>query len=134
MCFFDNIFIIYNFVSTNFDYINCYTISEVILVTYTYDDNRSKLSIVLDEEIDVNSCKTLRTIIDGYIMRYSPKVCELDLEKVSFMDSSGIGFVLGRKNLADMLNCKFNVVNANSNVKKLMQLYDKARRGAQNVK
>ena len=130
MCFFDNIFIIYNFVSTNFDYINCYTISEVILVTYTYDDNRSKLSIVLDEEIDVNSCKTLRTIIDGYIMRYSPKVCELDLEKVSFMDSSGIGFVLGRKNLADMLNCKFNVVNANSNVKKLMQLYDKARRGA----
>ncbi|MBR6529467.1 MAG: STAS domain-containing protein [Firmicutes bacterium] len=62
-------------------------------------------------------------------MRYSPKICELDLEKVSFMDSSGIGFVVGRKNLADMLNCRFNVVNANPNIKKLMQLYDKAKRG-----
>ncbi len=99
-------------------------------MTYTYDDSRSKLSIALDEEVDVNSCKTLRTIIDGYIMRYSPKVCELDLGKVSFMDSSGIGFVVGRKNLADMLNCKFNIVNANASVKKLLQLYDKAKRGA----
>ena len=45
------------------------------------------------------------------------------------MDSSGIGFVVGRKNLADMLNCRFNVVNANPNIKKLMQLYDKAKRG-----
>ena len=129
MCFFDIIFNIPDFISTKFDSINCYTINEVVLVTYTYDNSKNKLSIILDEEIDVNSCKTLRTIIDGYIMRYSPKICELDLEKVSFMDSSGIGFVVGRKNLADMLNCRFNVVNANPNIKKLMQLYDKAKRG-----
>ena len=115
----------FDFISTKFDSINCYTINEVVLVTYTYDNSKNKLSIILDEEIDVNSCKTLRTIIDGYIMRYSPKICELDLEKVSFMDSSGIGFVVGRKNLADMLNCRFNVVNANSNIKKLEKLQRK---------
>ena len=47
-------------------------------MTYTYDVNKQKLKVILDEEIDVNSCKTLRTIIDGNIMKYSPKVCELD--------------------------------------------------------
>ncbi len=94
---------------------------------YTYDEIRNKLKIILDEEIDVNSCKTLRTIIDGYIMRYSPKVCELDLEKVSFMDSSGIGFITGRQNLAKLLDCKFVLSNANSNIKRMMQIYEKAK-------
>ena len=94
---------------------------------YTYDEIKNKLKIILDEDIDVNSCKTLRTIIDGYIMRYSPKVCEMDLEKVSFMDSSGIGFIAGRQNLAKMLDCKFVLSNANTNIKRIMQMYEKAR-------
>ena len=94
---------------------------------YTYDEIKKKLKIMLDEEIDVNSCKTLRTIIDGYIMRYSPKVCEIDLEEVSFMDSSGIGFIVGRQNLSKMLGCKFVLSNANANIKRIMQIYNKAK-------
>ncbi|MBR6689305.1 MAG: STAS domain-containing protein [Clostridia bacterium] len=99
-------------------------------MTYTYDVNKQKLKVILDEEIDVNSCKTLRTIIDGYIMKYSPKVCELDLEKVPFMDSSGIGFIAGRQNLAKMLDCKFVLINANTNIKRIMQMYEKAKGSA----
>lgn len=97
-------------------------------MTYTYDESRQKLTVRLDEEIDVSSCKTLRTIIDGYIMKYSPKTVELDLEKVPFMDSSGIGFIAGRQNLANMLNCKFVLSNVNGNIKRIMQMYDKAKR------
>lgn len=93
---------------------------------YTYDENKQKLRVSLDEEIDVNSCKTLRTIIDGYIMRYSPKIFEMDLAKVPFMDSSGIGFIAGRKNLANMLNCKFILCNVGNDIKKIMQMYEKA--------
>lgn len=97
-------------------------------MVYTYDESRQKLKIILDEEIDVNSCKTLRTIIDGYIIRYSPKICELDLAKVPFMDSSGIGFIMGRQNLVNMLSCKFVLSNVSSNIKKMLELYDKAKR------
>ena len=40
---------------------------------YFYDDKLEKLSINLEEELDVKSCRVFRSIIDGYIMRYEPK-------------------------------------------------------------
>lgn len=90
---------------------------------YTYDENKKKLSVMLDEDIDMNSCRSLRTIVDGYIMRYSPRFCELDMSNVGFMDSSGLGFILGRYNLAEMLGCNLIVTNPDSSVKKLLEMY-----------
>ena len=56
---------------------------------YNYDGGNLKID--LDEEIDMKACKTLRTVIDGYIMRYQPREFIIDLSEVKFMDSSGIG-------------------------------------------
>lgn len=89
----------------------------------TYDENNKKLIIELNEDIDMDSCKTLRTIIDGYIMRYSPSICEIDLKQVKFMDSSGLGFIMGRYNLAKMLDCKLVITNPDNNIKKILELY-----------
>ena len=94
---------------------------------HEYDNERNKLKIIFDEDIDVHSCKLLRTIVDGYIMKYSPSICELNMKQVEFMDSSGLGFVVGRYNLANMLNCKLIVTNANSNIHKMMQMYEKTK-------
>lgn len=96
-------------------------------MTYEYDVERQKLKITFDEDIDVNSCKTLRTIVDGYIMKYSPSVCELNMKNVGFMDSSGLGFVVGRYNLANMISCKLLVTNSNSSIQKMLQLYEKTK-------
>lgn len=90
---------------------------------YTYEENMKKLKIELDEDIDMNSCRTLRTIVDGYIMRYSPNVCELDMSLVKFMDSSGLGFIMGRYNLAKMLGCNLVVTNPDNSIKKLLSMY-----------
>ena len=95
-------------------------------MVHVYTEKNKKLSVRLEEDIDVNTCKTIRTIIDGYIIKYNPKVFELDMKKVEFMDSSGIGFVVGRRNLANMLNCKFELLNVNANIKRLLQMYDEA--------
>lgn len=78
---------------------------------YNFNEQDKKLKIDLDEEIDMNSCRSLRTIVDGYIMRYGPNTCEIDMSKVSFMDSSGLGFITGRYNLAKMLGCKLIVIH-----------------------
>ena len=94
---------------------------------HEYDSERRKLKIIFDEDIDVNSCKTLRTIVDGYIMKYSPDVCELNMKDVGFMDSSGLGFVVGRYNLANMLSCKLLVTNTSSSIQKMLQLYEKTK-------
>lgn len=87
-----------------------------------YDKDRERLSIKLNEEIDMSMCKTLRNIMDGYIIKYSPKECILDLEDVSFMDSSGLGLIMGRYNLVKMLNCKMIISNPGEPIKKILSM------------
>ena len=91
---------------------------------YEYIKEKECLKIELNEEIDMSSCKTLRNIMDGYIMRYSPKECILDLSNVSFMDSSGLGLIMGRYNLIKMLNSKMTVLNPGESIKKILSMTD----------
>lgn len=81
-----------------------------------------KLVIYLEEELDVSSCKTLRGIIDGYIMKFQPYELVLDLTDVKFMDSSGIGLILGRYNLVKLLDSKMKVVNASPSIQRVLEL------------
>ena len=87
-----------------------------------YRYQNGKLTINLEEEIDINSCRTIRGVIDGYIMKYQPYELVLDLSEVKFMDSSGIGLILGRYNLIKLLDAKMTVVNPKGNVKRLIEL------------
>lgn len=61
-----------------------------------YNKEKEILNLELNEEIDMSTCKTLRNIMDGYIIKYSPKECILDLKQVNFMDSSGLRFDYGK--------------------------------------
>ncbi|MBO5477114.1 MAG: anti-sigma factor antagonist [Clostridia bacterium] len=87
---------------------------------YNYADG--KLTIFLQEEIDMNSCRILRGIIDGYIMKYQPYELVLDLSEVKFMDSSGIGLILGRYNLIKLLDSKMTIINASNSIRRLIEL------------
>lgn len=89
---------------------------------YTYEEEKNNLKIKLDEELDMNSCKVLRTIIDGYIMKYSPMSCELDITDVKFMDSSGLGFIMGRYNLLNMLDASLVVYTGDGSIKKIINM------------
>ena len=89
---------------------------------YFYDDKLEKLSINLEEELDVKSCRVLRSIIDGYIMRYEPKEFVMDLTNVEFMDSSGIGLLIGRYNLIKLFDTKMTIINATSSIKRILEL------------
>ena len=52
-------------------------------------------------DIDHHSAKYLREEIDRACEKYLPKALYIDLSELSFMDSSGIGLVLGRyRNMA----------------------------------
>lgn len=90
------------------------------IMKYKYDEE--VLNIDLDEELDMNTCKTLRTIIDGYIMRYQPKEFVFNLSNVKFMDSSGLGLIIGRYNLLNLINSKMVIVNPNNSIKRVLEL------------
>lgn len=89
---------------------------------HEYNKETESLKIELSEEIDMNSCKVLRNIMDGYIIRYNPKECILDMEKVNFMDSSGLGLIMGRYNLIKMLNAKMTLLNPGESIRKILSM------------
>lgn len=87
-----------------------------------YNYIEGKLTVFLENEIDMSSCKILRGIIDGYIMKYQPYELVLDLSEVKFMDSSGIGLIIGRYNLIKLLDSKMTIVNASDSIRRLIEL------------
>ena len=53
-----------------------------------------QLTVVLTGEIDQHCAKDYIAAIEGKIEAYTPALCILDFEEVSFMDSSGIAVVI----------------------------------------
>lgn len=87
-----------------------------------YIFEKGNLSIKLEEELDMNSCKILRNVIDGYIMKYQPIEFEIDLSDVKFMDSSGIGLLMGRYNLIKLLDGNMVIKNPSNNIRRILEL------------
>ena len=60
------------------------------------DKNEQTLIAYLSGDIDHHTAKSIREEIDKEINDFSPSLLILDFGDVSFMDSSGIGLVMGR--------------------------------------
>jgi len=61
------------------------------LTSYLQD---GRLQIALNGEIDHHCAKGYITAISGKLEAYTPKVCILDFQDVTFVDSSGIAVVI----------------------------------------
>ena len=55
-----------------------------------------KMICCLSGEIDHHSSRNIRDSIDRLIIQNKPQILVLDLSEIAFMDSSGLGLVLGR--------------------------------------
>lgn len=53
-----------------------------------------RLTIILTGEIDHHCAKAYINSISGKLEAYTPNICILDFQEVSFMDSSGIAVVI----------------------------------------
>lgn len=61
------------------------------LTSYLQD---GRLTVSLNGEIDHHCAKAYINAISGKLEAYTPKVCILDFQDVTFMDSSGIAVVI----------------------------------------
>ena len=73
-------------------------------------------------EIDHHNAAEIRNKIDEAVERAYPQILVLDFGAVSFMDSSGIGLVMGRYKLMKDLCGKVVIENAPHNIKKVMKM------------
>ena len=73
-------------------------------------------------EIDHHNAKSARRRIDRELETSSPEELILDLSAVSFMDSSGLGLILGRYTKARDLGVEFSVRNPTEATMKILSL------------
>lgn len=80
------------------------------------------LCIQITEEIDHHTTEKLRRKMDYEITRFMPRKVVFDFSKVSFMDSAGIGLLIGRYKLTKMLGGSTQIINVSQSVKKVLEM------------
>lgn len=84
--------------------------------------DEKKLIFKITNEIDDCKVQELRNKADYEIQRYMPKKVIFDFEGVTFMDSAGIGLIIGRYKFANMLGAKLEMSNLTQSVKKIFEM------------
>lgn len=73
-------------------------------------------------EIDHHSAAFIRAAIDNAAELNMPSLLVLDFTRVSFMDSSGIGLVMGRYRNLSRCGAKLHITGASPQIYKVMKL------------
>ena len=84
--------------------------------------NGEVVTAYLDGEIDHHSAGIMRNEIDAVVEKNTPSMLVLDFRDVSFMDSSGIGLVMGRYKLLKPYGAELHVTNTSPQIGKVMKL------------
>lgn len=92
------------------------------MAVYMTDSGDGTLTARITGEIDHHTARWLRMDIDTAIQDKEPKNLKLDFSGVSFMDSSGVGLVMGRyKNMKER-GGKVELINMPDYIEKVMSL------------
>lgn len=83
---------------------------------------QKEIRVYLSGEIDHHSAALIRASIDDAIIHKHPSLLILDFSAVTFMDSSGIGLVMGRYKLMKTVQGRIRVENLSPGAYKVMVL------------
>ncbi|MCM1529653.1 MAG: STAS domain-containing protein [Alistipes sp.] len=81
-----------------------------------------KAVAVLTGDIDHHSARQLRSELDSFVITMQPDILIIDLTGISFMDSSGIGLIIGRYKLLKELGGKLEVKSPQPYIRRVLRL------------
>ncbi len=82
----------------------------------------NRITVFLSGDIDHHTARRYREYTDALIQEKKPSCLALDFSGVSFMDSSGIGLIMGRYRMMLLYGGKVRVVGVPAQLKKMMEL------------
>lgn len=82
----------------------------------------SVLTAALVGELDHHTAADLRERIDTAVLSCRPRRLTLDLTKLTFMDSSGIGLIMGRYRLIASMDGKMHLIGTNPRMERMIRL------------
>lgn len=83
---------------------------------------RQTLLLRLEGELDMHTAASLRQAIDNEIEKRGIRTVILNLQDVQFVDSSGLGVLLGRYKKLLPLGGKLKITNVPPHIYKIMEL------------
>lgn len=92
------------------------------MATVRFSAAGETLYAYLTGEIDHDAAQSLRMQLDDALVSRTPQVLILDFGGVGFMDSSGVGLILGRQRCARTLGTILQIQHAPAQLRKVMQL------------
>ena len=90
----------------------------VKIVTLSHDT----IKVYLKGEIDHHASLIIREDIDKYIDNRKIKNILFDFKDVSFMDSSGIGFIMGSYKLIQLYEGSLEIINISDTINRVIKL------------
>ena len=87
-----------------------------------YERHRQTLTVRLAEELDHRAAVEMRGELDELLRDAGIRRLVLDLRKLSFMDSSGIGFIIGRYKLMQRRGGCVAVINADQRMDRIFEM------------
>ena len=92
------------------------------MATVTFSAAGETLYAYLAGEIDHDAAQNLRIQLDDALLNRTPRTLVLDFGGVGFMDSSGIGLILGRVRTAALWGGHVTVRGLSPQLKKMAEL------------
>lgn len=80
------------------------------------------MTLMLFGELDHHAAGNVRETADALIQQKRPKELRMDFSGVSFMDSSGIGLIMGRYRMMQLYGGVLRVINIPESLRKIMIL------------
>ena len=92
------------------------------MATVTFSAADDLLYAYLAGEIDHDAAQNLHIQLDDALLTRTPRTLVLDLGGVGFMDSSGVGLILGRQRCARSLGGTLRIQHAPEQLRRVLQL------------
>ena len=89
---------------------------------YEIERDGDIMRVILTGEMDHHNAVATRQDIDQLIFKERPRKVVLDLSGIGFMDSSGLGFVMGRFSLMQKIGGELVLERPNERVTKIFEL------------
>lgn len=83
---------------------------------------RRSLILHVGTELDHHEAKKIKSLTDVIFRKGTAKNVILDFTETKFMDSAGIGMIIGRYKETDIHGGKLCIVNPSENIEKLVKI------------
>jgi stage II sporulation protein AA (anti-sigma F factor antagonist) len=94
----------------------------IYILQIKFSNKGSTLIASINGELDHHTIEYVREKIDSEIMKSTTKNLIFDFSNVNFMDSSGIGVIMGRYKNITKVNGKAALINVNAHVKRILEM------------